>query len=430
MLCCIICERARDGDACRRKKNKRKKQNQRMRNKLDGKKSIGKNMGKHLQVGDHVTSSSKGIGNSRRMNEPAEQGKKMRDEHKRSAETATEHDIESGSYASSLSVDKGSSSWVRRQERSKQEKRDFSWSPSDDEVLNSWAQRQKKKNKEKRDECLVSSKEIVRSEATELSKHVSEVDDIGINLVETYHDILLHEGSGTGSPRKKLLVLDINGLLADIVYGAVQGYKADTEISRRSVFKRPFCDDFLAFCFERFNVGIWTSRQKKNMEPVLDFLMGNAKQNLLFCWDQEHCTDSLFNTTVDGTKPLFLKKLKKLWEKYEPNLPWELGEYNETNTLLLDDSPHKAICNPPFTAIFPHTYQYTNTEDNSLGPGGKLRMYLEGVAMAENVQKYVEESPFGEQEPITEQDPNWSRYLQVIKSCSSPERSGVNDHHL
>ncbi|CAK9147948.1 unnamed protein product [Ilex paraguariensis] len=88
----------------------------------------------------------------------------------------------------------------------------------------------------------------------------------------------------TGSFRKKLLVLDVNGLLADIVSYVPYGYKADTIIGTKSVFKRPFCDDFLQFCFERFNVGVWSSRTKRNVEWVLDFLMKETRHNLLFCW--------------------------------------------------------------------------------------------------------------------------------------------------
>lgn len=55
------------------------------------------------------------------------------------------------------------------------------------------------------------------------------------------------------------------------------------------------------------------------------------------------------------------------------------------------------------------------------GPGGELRMYLEGLAGAENVQKYVEENPIGNR-PITESNPSWRFYLEVINACSSPER--------
>ena len=103
-----------------------------------------------------------------------------------------------------------------------------------------------------------------------------------------------------GHLRKKLLILDINGLLADIQCRTPKGYKADKTIARRagedrllnfnllirlrlffftfksicatqivigsllsfSVFKRPFCSEFLKFCFWRFDVAIWSSRTK------------------------------------------------------------------------------------------------------------------------------------------------------------------------
>lgn len=53
-----------------------------------------------------------------------------------------------------------------------------------------------------------------------------------------------------------------------------------------------------------------------------------------------------FKTIENRSKPLVLKELKKLWEKLEPGLPWEMGDYDQTNTLLLDDSPYKALRNP------------------------------------------------------------------------------------
>ncbi|KAL6973464.1 hypothetical protein U1Q18_027649 [Sarracenia purpurea var. burkii] len=91
-------------------------------------------------------------------------------------------------------------------------------------------------------------------------------------------------GAAAGNFRKKLLVLDVNGILADIVSCVSERYKPDTIISRKAVFKRPFCDDFLQFCFDRFRVGVWSSRTKRNMESILDFLMGKFKRDLLFCW--------------------------------------------------------------------------------------------------------------------------------------------------
>ncbi|KAM5570948.1 hypothetical protein ABKV19_011533 [Rosa sericea] len=217
--------------------------------------------------------------------------------------------------------------------------------------------------------------------------------------------------------QKKLLILDINGLLADIVQMEVSipnSFKPDKIISRKAVFKRPFCDDFLQFCFDRFNVGVWSSRTKENVDSVIDFLLGDSKHKLLFCWNQSHCTSTSFKTVENKNKPLVLKELRKLWEKLEPDLPWARGEYNESNTVLLDDSPYKALRNPVNTAIFPNSYQFRNRKDSSLGPGGDIRSYLEGLAMAESVQKYVEQNPFG-QRPITKSNPSWNFYRRVIE---------------
>lgn len=232
-------------------------------------------------------------------------------------------------------------------------------------------------------------------------------------------------GKASGCSRKKLLVLDVNGLLADIVPNERVQYQPDTIISTKAVFKRPFCDDFLQFCFERFNVGVWSSRTKKNVERVLDFLFRNKGYKLLFCWDQSHCTETGYNTVENKEKPLLLKELKKLWEKQDPDLPWERGEYDESNTLLLDDSPYKALRNPPNTAIFPYTFEYWHKTDNALAAKGHLRLYLERLAAAENVQKFVEQHPFG-QRPITKTNLSWPFYLKVIGATSTPPEAGDN----
>ncbi|GMY12890.1 hypothetical protein FCV25MIE_08129 [Fagus crenata] len=99
-----------------------------------------------------------------------------------------------------------------------------------------------------------------------------------------------------GHLRKKLLILDLNGLLADIVQPAPKNYKPDFKFAGRAIFKRPFCQDFLKFCFERFEVGVWSSRIKysspnanwmKNVTRVTDYLLGDMKHKLLLCWSVE-----------------------------------------------------------------------------------------------------------------------------------------------
>ncbi|KAG4119220.1 hypothetical protein ERO13_D11G065100v2 [Gossypium hirsutum] len=237
------------------------------------------------------------------------------------------------------------------------------------------------------------------------SVYANETNDVSLTIVKTPVSQL----------RKKLLVLDVNGLLADIIYRSPKNYKADAYIAGRAIFKRPFCDDFLRFCFEKFEVGIWSSRNRRNLERVVDSLMGDMKQKLLFCWDSSHCTTTRFKTLGNRYKPLVFKELRKLWRKSDPNLPWEKGYYNESNALLIDDSPYKALLNPLGTAIFPHPFKF-DMDDDSLGVGGELRVYLERLALAENVQKFLELNPFG-QIAITERSHDWGFYSRVIDTC-------------
>lgn len=108
------------------------------------------------------------------------------------------------------------------------------------------------------------------------------------------------------------------------------------------------------------------------------------------------CTFTGHKTLENKHKPLVLKELRKLWNVEEQDLPWEVGDYSPSNTLLVDDSPYKALRNPvfvqplmpsfskftyteyetptaflylvqPHTAIFPHSYSYLNWNDDSLG---------------------------------------------------------------
>ncbi|CAM8965088.1 unnamed protein product [Rhodiola kirilowii] len=215
--------------------------------------------------------------------------------------------------------------------------------------------------------------------------------------------------------RKKLLVLDINGLLADIVSPIPKDFKSDANIARRAIFKRPSCSEFLMFCFETFEVGIWSSRTQKNVERVINFLLGDLKDRLLFCWDVTQCTSTGFSSLENRHKTLMFKEIRKLWEPQDHNLPWENKHFNESNTLLVDDSPYKALLNPLHTAIFPQSYNYRDRSDTSLGLHGEIRSYLEGLAAADHVQQYVEQHPFG-QGAISQASPSWDFYYKAVIS--------------
>lgn len=140
--------------------------------------------------------------------------------------------------------------------------------------------------------------------------------------------------------------------------------------------------------------------------------MRDLKPYLLFSWDRSKCTVTGRKTLENMHKPIVFKELRKLWNKEEPGLPWEEGAFSPSNTLLVDDSPYKALRNPPYSAIFPHPFNYLNCNDNSLGPGGDLRVYLEHLVFADDVECFVRNHPFG-QPFITPSDPHWNFYAEI-----------------
>ncbi|KAJ0837194.1 putative FCP1 domain, HAD superfamily protein [Helianthus annuus] len=195
---------------------------------------------------------------------------------------------------------------------------------------------------------------------------------------------------------KKLLVLDVDVLLTHV---AAEG--------DNRIFKRLFCDEFLEFCFQRFNVGVWTSRTRSTMEHALDFLMRDNKHRLLFRWDLAHCTEMGFN---DGNEDhiFFVKELRKLWEKKDPSLPWEVGEYDESNTLLVENYPHAAL-------------------DDPVSPEGDLRIYLERLAASQNVQNFVSENRFDQHLVHVSENYPWissEDFLKFLHKYSYKHKAG------
>ncbi|KAI3726168.1 hypothetical protein L1987_65965 [Smallanthus sonchifolius] len=234
-------------------------------------------------------------------------------------------------------------------------------------------------------------------------------------LAEKRQNMGIKEITQVVTSGKKLVILDVNGLLADVSAHRPYGIrKPDKYIRERPIFKRPYLDDFMRFCFDRFHVGIWSSRTMKNLDPMIDYLLGHWKKELLFLWDGSKCTKSGIGSIEVDAKTIVVKDLRKIWDADDPDNSWVKGTFHESNTLLLDDSPYKALVNPKHTGIFPASYNYKNWGDNFLGPKGDLQNYLEGLAAADDVKTYVEQHPFG-QGAIDEHSPDWPFYSLVLQ---------------
>ncbi|KEH24112.1 putative FCP1 domain, HAD-like domain-containing protein [Medicago truncatula] len=216
-------------------------------------------------------------------------------------------------------------------------------------------------------------------------------------------------------PKKKLLIMNLNGFLLHRAHvcdkkAIPKSRTADYKYPYFLLFKRPFSEEFIKFCLERFEVGLWSSAMEHNIDDALACAIGELKNKLLFVWDQDKCRDSGFKSLENNQKPLFFKELKEVWHSVKKG-----GPYSASNTLLIDDKPYKSLLNPPNTSIFTEPYDPVDKCDKALDPNGDLCKYLKGLAEAEDVQSYVKDNAFGVP-AITTSHPDWGFYSRFRRS--------------
>lgn len=127
-----------------------------------------------------------------------------------------------------------------------------------------------------------------------------------------------------------LLILDLNGVLV------ARG--------RGVCVHRPYADEFLDFAFENFAVGVWTSGLQRTCDPIIDSVMEEYKNRLLFTYYREHCVPAPTPDKPFGTR----KDLQFVFAKFPES-------FHSANTIIIDDTPEKcshpdiALCPSPFT---------------------------------------------------------------------------------
>ena len=226
------------------------------------------------------------------------------------------------------------------------------------------------------------------------------------SMTEDERKLRKHKGT---RKHKHLLVVDLNGLLVDrrmTPFVEPDGTKRapDAAFGKFLIYNRPHLSEFVAWAFEHFTVGVWSSAQQHNAKTLVSHIWGEHRDKLAFVWGQDKCTHvGAMDPAKPRSKPVLLKDLRKLWA-----VP-SFKRFGPRNTLLLDDSPYKAAMNPEYCAIHPKAYELGTEEsvgtDDVLGPGGALRAYLARLAeKADFVDAFVEASPWrrcGEEAPAS-----------------------------
>ena len=187
-----------------------------------------------------------------------------------------------------------------------------------------------------------------------------------------------------------LLILDVNGILIHREYQKNLDLAPPKGAYREGnffVWLRPGLKDFLDYCFTNFEVAVWSSAAKHNLDPLVKEVFGKYYTRLVFVADQDYCqkvppakANSRTTTNYKSPKPLFLKNLDKVWAFSRLK-----NRYNATNTLIIDDSDEKMVNNPPECHFNPGTWTIDGSSGNeALLPSGTIRKRLAEYIEASN----------------------------------------------
>jgi TFIIF-interacting CTD phosphatase-like protein len=133
--------------------------------------------------------------------------------------------------------------------------------------------------------------------------------------------------------KNKLLILDLDETLI---------YSTETSLARKPdflvepyfVYKRPNLDNFMATCFEWFDVAVWTSSGAEYAAEIVAAIFPNPRL-LKFVWSSDRCTIAYnYNhDLIDGYYPTYYSR--KLLKKVKRQ------GYPLESIIAIDDTPKK-----------------------------------------------------------------------------------------
>lgn len=149
--------------------------------------------------------------------------------------------------------------------------------------------------------------------------------------------------------RRRLLILDLNGLLchrkhvSELHEGIPESVIAHAQRrGNQFVWARPHVDEFLRYCVDRFDVGLWSSAtQQRLMEFLPAVVAEDVYARLAFVWSQDQC--DLEEGAGGNPITIWKKNLSRVYAAF----PQQMRE----DVLLLDDVVEKVRDNEPYSVM-------------------------------------------------------------------------------
>jgi len=178
--------------------------------------------------------------------------------------------------------------------------------------------------------------------------------------------------------RELLVVLDLNGTL--LCRHRVVGYGSSR---MRKITIRPELKSLLNYLFARHKVVVWSSAARSNVDTMIRTAFAeHHRKQIQLIWSREN---SDVPSREFSHKVVTYKVLEKLWTHMKD---LEMGSWDQTNTVLIDDSSIKTISNP-YNHI--EVSEFTEVAADSGADDGlePLIPLLKTLSMQSNVSYYM-----------------------------------------
>ena len=182
--------------------------------------------------------------------------------------------------------------------------------------------------------------------------------------------------------RPLLLVIDLNGTLVD------RNRRTGTFV------ERPYLGPFLAYVLAHHTLLIWSSAQPENVRKVCQRLFSPAQRRQVI---GEWGRDTLGLTPEQyREKVQVYKRLDKIWGDDAIGVchpdAGRGGGWDQSNTVLIDDSRVKAAAQPHNLLEIP---EFKNTpEQSGKDVLGQVVGYLEELRSQEDVSRFIRQTSF------------------------------------
>lgn len=203
------------------------------------------------------------------------------------------------------------------------------------------------------------------------------------NPSQEYFQACMFDPSLLRQPQHLLVVIDLNGTLL---------YRPDRR-NPTQFHMRPHAQTFLKYCVDTFTVVIWSSARPANVRAMCNtILTPNIRNKVAAIWGR----DTFGLTQADyELRTQCYKRLSKIWQdpKITGTHPEFYGGYrwDQTNTVLIDDSREKARTEPHNLIEVPEYFGDLRERDDILP---QVHDYLNHLSMHSNVSACLQSHPW------------------------------------